>query len=152
MKQNLFKIWRLRTIVQVMPFISKWLKLEANSASMSNDDLPVMYMNLHLPQETEKGALAQYVVQRRWVIELLKERRKINKSTEKHEAESIVHEIFCPLGVTSDTLNYDDHNLWLIDDRLAYYSYVTSDKQIRTFTKDTADVTRKYGQTRGSKM
>lgn len=112
-------------------------KLEANSASMSNEDFSRHVIKLTAALgDTEKSALAQYVVERRWVIELLKERRKIDFSTAKHEPENIVHEVFCPLGVTSDVLDYDDHNLWLIDDRLAYYSYVTSDRQIRTFAKD----------------
>jgi hypothetical protein len=115
-------------------------KLEANSASMSNEDFARHVTELTSALgDTEKSALAQYVVERRWVIELLKERRKIDKATTKHEPENIVHEVFCPLGVTSDTLNYDDHNLWLIDDRLAYYSYVTSDRQIRTFAKEEAE-------------
>lgn len=112
-------------------------KLEANSASMSNEAFAkhVKKISTELG-DTEKSALAQYVVERRWVIELLKERRKIDKSTTKHAPENIVHEVFCPLGVTSDVLDYDDHNLWLLDDRLAYYTYVTSDRSIRSFAQD----------------
>jgi hypothetical protein len=115
-------------------------KLEANTASMSNEDFSrhVKRISAELG-DTEKSALAQYVVERRWVIELLKERRKIDRSTTKHEPENIVHEVFCPLGVTSDVLNYDDHNLWLIDDRLAYYTYITSDRPIRSFAQDDVD-------------
>lgn len=51
-----------------------------------------------------------------------------------------MHEVFCPLGVTSDTMDYDDHNLWLIDDRLAYYSYITSDRPIKSFARDAAEI------------
>ncbi|TXH33136.1 MAG: hypothetical protein E6Q98_23040 [Rhodospirillaceae bacterium] len=117
-------------------------KLQVNSASMSDEQFAKHVHDLTAALgETEKSALAQYVVERRWVIEILKERRKIDKATSKHQPEDIVHEIFCPLGVTSDTLNYDDHNLWLIDDRLAYYTYITSDRQIRTFAKEQEPVT-----------
>lgn len=116
-------------------------KLEANSASMSNLDFAKHVNKLAAALgDTEKSALAQYVVERRWVIELLKERRKIDLKDTKHQPENIVHEIFCPLGVTSDTLDYDDHNLWLIDDRLAYYTYVTSDRSIRSFAQDNGEV------------
>lgn len=112
-------------------------KLEANSASMSNQDFAQHVKKITAALgETEKSALAQYVVERRWVIELLKERRKIGLSDSKHEPENVVHEVFCPLGVTSDALDYDDHNLWLIDDRLAYYTYITSDRPIRSFARD----------------
>lgn len=116
-------------------------KLGANSASMSNQDFATHVNKLTAAlSETEKSALAQYVVERRWVIELLKERRKISLTDTKHEPENIVHEVFCPLGVTSDTLDYDDHNLWLIDDRLAYYTYITSDRSIRSFAQDDVEV------------
>lgn len=116
-------------------------KLEASSASMSNQDFAAHVKKVSSALgDTEKSALAQYVVERRWVIELLKERRRIDLSTTKHEPENIVHEVFCPLGVTSDTLDYDDHNLWLIDDRLAYYSYITSDRPIRSFAQNSGDL------------
>ncbi len=112
-------------------------KLEKNTASMSDEEF-ALHVNRITSElgETEKSALAQYVVERRMVIELLKTRRKLDMSSGKHQRENIVHEVFCPLGVTSDVIDYDDHNLWLIDDRLAYYSYVASDRPIRTFAKD----------------
>ncbi|MGQ3018665.1 MAG: hypothetical protein ACT6SK_04805 [Phenylobacterium sp.] len=116
-------------------------KLEANSASMSDETFAAHVADLSAQLgDAEKSALAQYVVERRWVIELLKERRKIDLTTSRHEPENIVHEVFCPLGVTSDTIDYDDHNLWLIDDRLAYYSYITSDRPIKSFARDPAEV------------
>lgn len=115
-------------------------KLEANTASMSDETFAAHVSKLTAQLgDAEKSALAQYVVERRWVIELLKERRKIDLSTSRHEPENIVHEVFCPLGVTSDTMDYDDHNLWLIDDRLAYYSYITSDRPIRSFAAGRAE-------------
>lgn len=113
-------------------------KLDSSSEKMNEEDFRkhVKSITENLG-ETEKGALAQYVVERRMVIELLKNRRKRNPDTGKHQSESSVHEVICPLGVTSDVLNYDDHNLWLIDDRLAYYSFIASDRPIKTFTNDT---------------
>lgn len=116
-------------------------KLEASSASMSDETFAAHVTRLTGQLgDAEKSALAQYVVERRWVIELLTERRKINLATSRHEPETIVHEVFCPLGVTSDTMDYDDHNLWLIDDRLAYYSYITSDRPIKSFAHDKAEL------------
>lgn len=112
-------------------------KLEANSEKMNDEEF-----HKHVKQiteslgDTEKGALAQYVVERRMVIELLQNRRKKDPSSGKHQSEASVHEVICPLGVTSDVLDYDDHNLWLIDDRLAYYSFIASDRPIKTFAED----------------
>jgi hypothetical protein len=41
------------------------------------------------------------------------------------------------LGTTKSDLSYDDHNLWVIDDRLAFYSYFNSDKQIQAQSAST---------------
>ena len=112
-------------------------RLEANTASMSDDEFARHVSEIHAQLgDAEKAALAQYVVERRLVIQLLQARRRIDKKAGEHESEALVHEVFCPLGVTSDTLDYDDHNLWLIDDRLAYYSYVASDRPISSFAID----------------
>ena len=37
------------------------------------------------------------------------------------------------MKVDSGDIQIDDHNLWLIDDRLAYYEYWASDKRIKDF-------------------
>jgi hypothetical protein len=115
-------------------------KLETNTASMTDEQF-----SKHVHEITndlgdaEKGALAQYVVERKLVIELLQARRRIDLGKSEHQSEAMVHEVFCPLGVTSDVLDYDDHNLWLLDDRLAYYSFIASDRPIRTFARDTSE-------------
>ena len=115
-------------------------KLEANTAKMTSEEFSAHVSKLTDELgETEKSSLAQYVVERRMVIELLLQRRRLDKSEDKHESEAMVHEVFCPLGVTSDVLEYDDHNLWLLDDRLAYYSYIASDRNIASFTEDSEE-------------
>lgn len=116
-------------------------KLEDNTKRMSDEQFQEHVKKITDDlSETEKGALAQYVVERKMVIELLKNRRKRDAQYGKHQSESSVHEIICPLGVTSDAMDYDDHNLWLIDDRLAYYSFIASDRPISSFSRDTSTV------------
>ena len=43
----------------------------------------------------------------------------------------MVHEVICPLRSSTSELNYEDHNLWIIDDRLAFFTYFNSDKQLK---------------------
>ena len=115
-------------------------KLESNTASMTDDQFAKHVNEISSGLgDAEKGALAQYVVERKLVIELLRARRQIDLKKSEHQSEAIIHEIFCPLGTTSDVLDYDDHNLWLLDDRLAYYSYIASDRPIQSFARDAAD-------------
>ncbi|KPF65649.1 hypothetical protein [Porphyrobacter sp. AAP60] len=112
-------------------------KLDANTASMSDGEFGERVRKITSDLgESEKSALAQYVVERRMVISLLEKRRQFDRRKGEHESENLVHEVFCPLGVTSDVIDYNDHNLWLIDDRLAYYSFIASDRPISTYTGD----------------
>lgn len=80
--------------------------------------------------ELSRASLAEYVVKRKAVIELLEKALSIDDSG-KYSKESRVHSIICPMQVSSNEINYDDMNLWLIDDRLAYHHYLASDKKMK---------------------
>jgi hypothetical protein len=68
-------------------------------------------------------------------VEVFEERLKYkNVDDEKHYFEEAVHEIICPLRESKQTLTYDDHNLWIIDDTLAFYTYFASDNTVRSLT------------------
>lgn len=36
------------------------------------------------------------------------------------------------MGGNQNTIAYDKHNLWLLDDRLTFHRYIYSDKQIKS--------------------
>lgn len=86
--------------------------------------------------EQERASLAEYVSKRKLIIDLLSTRLGYqDKDQEKLYAEEAIHKIICPLRVNSGDIEYGNHNLWLIDDRLAYYEFWASDQQIRKFAK-----------------
>ncbi len=70
--------------------------------------------------------LAGYVTDRRAVIDFLDDRLK-QSSTGKFQDEDAIHDIFFPRKQTSDDIGWDESNLWLIDERLAYQQFVASD-------------------------
>lgn len=79
--------------------------------------------------QTSKDNLVRYVAFRRSILELIK------KSLEKDENggylhEGAVHDIIFPRGKDSDSIPFDSHNLWLIDERLNFSNFVTSDKPL----------------------
>ncbi|MBS1635691.1 MAG: ATP-binding protein [Bacteroidetes bacterium] len=77
--------------------------------------------------EIGKSDLARYVVHRKTVIELLEELIESNEDG-KFENEDLIHSVFFPIRSTSDEVPYDKQNLWLIDERLSYHSFLASDK------------------------
>ena len=81
------------------------------------------------------SSLAEYMLKRKLIIDVFEDRLKFKDiDSERYFFEEAVHEIICPLRETTDSLSYDDHNLWMIDDSLAFYTYFASDKTIRSTT------------------
>ena len=81
--------------------------------------------------EIGKSDLARYVVHRKTIIELLE--NLIEKNSEnKFENEDLVHSVFFPIRTSSDEVSHDKQNLWLIDERLTYHSFLASDKTFKS--------------------
>ena len=84
------------------------------------------------------SALAEYVAHRKVILDLM--RAAIRKTDDgKFQKECFLHNLIYPMRSTSDETQYSAHNLWLIDEKLAYCDYITSDipfnndrKEIRT--------------------
>ncbi len=76
-----------------------------------------------------KSKLADYVAYRKAILELLSKLQKKN-NTGKYPLEKAIHEIIFPMNSTSDEVDYEKHNLWTIDERLAYHYYLASDKKL----------------------
>ncbi|WP_370276802.1 MULTISPECIES: ATP-binding protein [Hyphomonas] len=86
--------------------------------------------------EQAKNRLAEVVVKRRQILDLLSTYRKINPDSDgkKYHLENAVHDLICPLGHFYGGADYSDHNLWILDDLLAFYHFFASDKTITSFT------------------
>ena len=84
---------------------------------------------LHNIGTFNKSKLAQYVVHRKYIIELFEKSLELNAKG-KYELEKIVHDIVYPTKKDSNEVLYEDQNLWLIDERLSFHTYLTSDKAL----------------------
>lgn len=85
--------------------------------------------------EANKAELANYVAHRKIIIRLLENGIRKN-SSEKFNKESYVHNLIYPMRTTSDDIDYDNHNLWLIDEKLAYCSFISSDVPFNNDNKE----------------
>ncbi len=83
--------------------------------------------------------LAEYVVHRKIIIDLFSKNLERNHQ-DRYSLESDIHEIVFPMRTTSDDINsFEKQNLWLIDERLSYHHYLSSDKplgQLPDFTNN----------------
>lgn len=81
--------------------------------------------------EIGKSDLARYIVHRKAVIELLDDLIGKNAS-DKFTNEDIIHSIFFPIRSTSDEIPHIKQNLWLLDERLTYHSFLSSDRSFES--------------------
>ncbi|WP_299723119.1 ATP-binding protein [Devosia sp.] len=88
-------------------------------------DQLVHLVKTQIPEDA-KEALAVYVAYRNHVIRIFRELLK------KHDGdlatEDKVHQLVYPRYRDSDEIDYSAHNLWLLDDDLAYAQYISSDR------------------------
>lgn len=76
--------------------------------------------------------LAQYVAHRKTIISLLEKYLEWSDENNNYEEEATLHNLIYTMGGNQDTIAYDKHNLWLLDDRLTFHRYIYSDKQIKS--------------------
>lgn len=94
---------------------------------MSVEDYQKAYEKyLEQSNDIGKSNLVKYVIHRRAIIDLLN--KYLGEDGDKFHSEKTIHEIFFPIKKESDDVKYEQQNLWLIDERLAYHYYLASDK------------------------
>ncbi|MEP2736108.1 MAG: hypothetical protein ABJP34_07390 [Erythrobacter sp.] len=79
--------------------------------------------------DTYRDALSEYVVHRRTVLEVADALRKFDSADKMHPEDAVHDLIFPRYSDTTDT-KYYRHNLWLLDERLSFVSYASSDRTL----------------------
>lgn len=77
------------------------------------------------------AALAQYVAHRKIIIDFF-EKAVSKKDDDNYPLEEVVHDIIFPMRSTNEEVLYSQQNLWLLDERLNYNSFVASDKPLKS--------------------
>ncbi|EJG03401.1 ATP-binding protein [Flavobacterium sp. F52] len=129
---ELYKIdadWRLEVKKEKIKLLSD------NADVTTREDYKVKYEKfLSDFNEIGKSDLARYVVHRKTIIELLEQLIETSGDG-KFENEDLIHSVFFPIRTTSDEVPYDKQNLWLIDERLSYHSFLASDKTFNSISQ-----------------
>lgn len=90
--------------------------------------------------EIGKSNLAEYIVHRKTVLDLLENNLKYkDDDSNSYAYEESIHQLVFPMQKTSDDIDYTSHNLWLIDEKLSYHYYLASDKKIKSMTPIQSD-------------
>lgn len=81
--------------------------------------------------DISKTCLAEYVTRRKTLLTLLDKVLTIQENG-NFPKEDAIHSIICPMRHTSDDVAFEEMNLWIIDERLAYHRYLASDKTLKS--------------------
>ncbi|PZO40864.1 MAG: hypothetical protein DCF19_11185 [Pseudanabaena frigida] len=114
----------------------KLLKTQSESV----DEIKQEYKDINEKLESfQKDQLTAYILFRRMIIDLLEKKLEINKNDGKYYNENIVHDIIFPRKTSTDEINFEEHNMWLIDERLTFHSFATSDPRLCDITESESE-------------
>lgn len=79
-------------------------------------------------------SLADYMMRRKAIINLFDKFLDADENGD-YKLEEDVHNLIFPLGLTNSDLDYENHNLWILDERFISYKFIASDKSITSFSQ-----------------
>jgi hypothetical protein len=89
--------------------------------------------------ESSKNELVHYVALRKQVLELF--RRSLELTADGvFPSEQTVHSVIFPTKSDSSEIEYESHNLWILDERLTFTSYLASDLPLEGGTSQRPDI------------
>ena len=81
-------------------------------------------------QNLKQSDLTRYVIHRKKILELLKG-ALAQDDNGHYSKEDRIHQIIMPMHVTSDSEEFGDNNLWIVDERLVFHHFLASDKMFK---------------------
>lgn len=88
---------------------------------------------LSATEDIKKSDLANYVSHRKVILDLLEAAIK-RKEDGKYSREELIHELIMPMQKESNELLFDEMNLWILDEKLAFHNYLASDKTLTSMS------------------
>ena len=76
--------------------------------------------------DTNKNDLTHYIALRRKILDIFGKSLESDESG-RYSSEGVVHDIIFPRKGNTEVTPFHDHNLWIIDERLNFTNYVSSD-------------------------
>lgn len=77
--------------------------------------------------DSNAAVLAEYVAHRKLILDLLENAIRKKMALGDYQNEKYIHDLIYPMRSDSSEQLYENHNLWLLDEKLAYATYISSD-------------------------
>jgi hypothetical protein len=79
--------------------------------------------------DLKRSDLANYVAHRKVILDLFG-KAIVKDEDGKYSKEEVLHKLIMPMQKNSDEIRFEDSNLWLVDERLAFHNFLASDKTL----------------------
>ena len=79
--------------------------------------------------DSSRDELIHYIALRRKILDIFGKSLEVDESG-AYSSEGVVHDIIFPRKGNTEVTPYQDHNLWIVDERLNFTSYVSSDDRL----------------------
>ncbi len=100
---------------------------------INDEQIGQMVVDMKEKSAYDMDKLTDYVMRRKAVLKLLGKLLDARKDG-SYALESVIHNLIFPMGLTNKDVNYQYHNLWLLDERFSTYQFIASDKSISSST------------------
>ncbi len=114
--------------------IDRKIQEAIDNKEINQDAIEAIRNELVEKAAVDADTLADYMLRRRAIIELFKKFLEADAAG-RYKLEEDIHNLIFPKGVTSKDIDYESHNLWLLDERFAQYHFVASDIPISRFSQ-----------------
>ena len=89
--------------------------------------------------DTSKNDLIHYIALRRKILDIFDKSLQVDASG-GYSSEGVVHDIIFPRKGDTERTSFHDHNLWILDERLNFTDYVSSDLPLGAEHADRPDL------------
>ena len=79
--------------------------------------------------DSSRDELIHYIALRKKILDIFGKSLEVDESG-TYSSEGVVHDIIFPRKGNTEVTPYQDHNLWIVDERLNFTSYVSSDDRL----------------------
>jgi hypothetical protein len=79
--------------------------------------------------DASKNELTHYIALRRKILDVFDKSLQLD-DVGKYSSEGVVHDVIFPRRGDTERTAFERHNLWILDERLNYTSYVSSDRAL----------------------
>ena len=114
--------------------VEKNIQKFINDKSVNEEAISKIINDIKEKTAYDVDSLADYMTRRKAILELFDKFLDADENGD-YKLEEDVHNLIFPLGLTNNDLDYENHNLWLLDERFITYKFIASDKPITSYSQ-----------------